>query len=85
MRVTKWIPDFDPKYDNAIIPVRFPFVDYPFSGIINQSFGMLRIWSENHFRMDSATLQGIHPSVVRLCVEIDISKTLSGRLHIQAG
>lgn len=36
-------------------------------------------------RMDSAMLQGLRPSVIRLYVEVDISKSLTGRLHIQAG
>lgn len=36
-------------------------------------------------RMDSATMQGLRSSVVRLCVEIDISKALSSKLHIQGG
>lgn len=34
---------------------------------------------------DSATMQGLRPSVVRLCVEVDISKVLPTKLHIQGG
>lgn len=35
-------------------------------------------------RLDTATQKLLHPSVARVCLEIDVSKELPTKLHIQS-
>lgn len=85
MRITKWTPDFDPKIDKPIVPIWVSIRGVPLY-LQNKS----ALWEIAHMiglplKMDSATFNGVRPSVVRLCIEVDISKPLPTRLHIQGG
>lgn len=56
MRVTKWTPDFDPKYDNSIVPIWVSFRGLPLF-LHNKT----ALWDVAHMireplRMDSAAL-----------------------------
>lgn len=85
MRVTKWTLDFDPKVDKPIVPIWISIRGLPLY-LQNKS----ALWNIAHmigfpWKMDSATSNGLRPSVVRLCLKVDISKALPTRLHIQSG
>lgn len=85
MRVTKWTPDFDPNCDTPIVPVWVLIKGLPLF-LHNRT----ALWDIAHMigtplRMDTATMQGLRPSVVRLCIEIDISTPRPSRLHVQGG
>lgn len=85
MRVTKWTPDSDPKFDNFIVPIWVSIRGSPLFLHNKTAFRDVAHMIGTPLRMDSVTIQGLRPSVVRLCVEIDISKALPCKLHIQGG
>lgn len=85
MRIFRWSPDFRPDVQSSIAPIwislpnllRFLF-DKKFLFSIGELIG-------NALTLDFLIMELSHPSMVRLCIEVDLLKCLLHRIWLECG
>src|SRR4051812_26232640 len=82
MRMFKWSPDFRLEWESPIVPVWISLPNLPLF-LFNKS-GLFSIGSllSKPLTLDSATADMSRPSVARVCVEIDLLKTIIPRVRL---
>ncbi|RAL50522.1 hypothetical protein DM860_014464 [Cuscuta australis] len=85
MRISKWTPDFDPRYESPILPLWIAIKDLPIH--LHSRSSLLRIGNVfgKAIKIDTTTKNFGRPSTARVCVEVDISKPLPTKFYIKNG
>ncbi|VFQ83921.1 unnamed protein product [Cuscuta campestris] len=85
MRISKWTPDFDPRYESPILPLWIAIKDLPIH--LHSRSSLLRIGNVfgKAIKIDTTTENFGRPSTARVCVEVDISKHLSTKFYVKNG
>ncbi|VFQ90282.1 unnamed protein product [Cuscuta campestris] len=83
MIVTKWSPNLKPAEDSPIVPVWITIPNLPIH--LHDQKALFSITSAlgKPLKVDHATLNFSRPHAARVCIELDVSKTLHQRIHIK--
>ncbi|XP_019175644.1 PREDICTED: uncharacterized protein LOC109170966 [Ipomoea nil] len=85
MRVFKWTPDFHPDMESPIVPVWIAFEGLPAHLQDKRVIYSIANLIGSPLKVDSSTLLHNRPSVARVCVELDVSTTLTNQVWINNG
>ncbi|KAL3498170.1 hypothetical protein ACH5RR_040902 [Cinchona calisaya] len=74
MRILKWIIDFTINPESLIVSVQINLTDLPFHLFHKAALFSITIFVGNPLKIDSTTIEGSHPRVARVCIELDLTK-----------
>ena len=85
MRVLKWSIDFHVDRETSVVPVWFSLPKLPVHLFHKECLFSIVACLGHPLCVDAATARGSRPNVARVCVEVDLMKSLSGRVWIAFG
>lgn len=85
MRVFKWTPRFHVDRESSLVPVWFSLPKLPVHLFHKSCLFQIVACLGRPLYLDSATVSLSRPSVARVCVELDLLKTLPSRVWIVMG
>ncbi|VFQ77872.1 unnamed protein product [Cuscuta campestris] len=83
MSVTKWSPTLTQEEDSPIVLVWISIPNLPIHLHHQSALFSIASMLGNPLKMDNDTLYFSRPKLARVCVEVDVSKTLHQRIHVK--
>ncbi|VFQ96192.1 unnamed protein product [Cuscuta campestris] len=83
MTVTKWSPNLRPEEDSPIVPVWITIPNLPIHLHDQKALFCITPTLGKPLKVDNATLTFARPKAARVCIEVDVSKTLHQRIHVK--
>ncbi|VFQ84578.1 unnamed protein product [Cuscuta campestris] len=83
MSVTKWSLTLTQEEDSPIVPVWISIPNLPIHLHHQSALFSIASMLGTPLKMDNATLNFSRPKLARVCVEVDVSKTLHQRIHVK--
>ncbi|KAL0287184.1 UNVERIFIED_CONTAM: hypothetical protein Scaly_2773100 [Sesamum calycinum] len=85
MRVFKWTPTFNPREESPIIPVWVRLPELPIQFLDREALFSIARLLGTPLRTDVSTATLVRPSVVRVCVEINLLEPLQTEIGLGFG
>ncbi|VFQ70400.1 unnamed protein product [Cuscuta campestris] len=83
MTVTKWSPNLRLEEDSPIVPVWITIPNLPIHLHDQKALFCITSTLGKPLKVDNATLTFARPKAARVCIEVDVSKTLHQRIHVK--
>ncbi|VFQ90276.1 unnamed protein product [Cuscuta campestris] len=83
MVVTKWSPNLRPEEDSPIVPVWITIPNLPIHFHDQKALFCITSALGKPLKVDNATLNFAKPKAARVCIEVDVSKSLHQRIHVR--
>ncbi|RAL49053.1 hypothetical protein DM860_015044 [Cuscuta australis] len=85
MTISKWTPHFDPKLESPIVPIWISIQDLPIHLHAKESLLCIGQIFGNPIKLDVTIEYFGRPSLIRICVEVDISKPQINKFVVHDG
>ncbi|KAL0324720.1 UNVERIFIED_CONTAM: hypothetical protein Scaly_2439100 [Sesamum calycinum] len=85
MRVFKWTPTFNPREESPIVPIWVRLPELPIQFFDREALFSIARLLGTPLRTDVSTATLVHPSVARVCIEINLLEPLQTEIGLDFG